>query len=388
MRRTANRLSLILLLTLLAASIPSRVSAEDVWLWPIAGLQAGEGVIAKPGDRIGRERIRGSLFIAAPEGTPVVCPADALVKSSLLGYRKSLHFSNAWGFDKPFDEAVADAAAEEKKRMIDPRYICADILLAVDSREIFIGGLRCDTAFAPGTMLHRGDTLGTVAYAYHRLAQPCIVFSSSWYSHSYDPMTPFGIESTFVRPHIWRTGERRAAIIGVAVLAALVIWLVFHIIYKVKDRRRRAYFQALMEACPSDQSLQHPRPAPIEAEDSGAQPFRQRIEVAKQAFDATPSALVLMAAATDKERTLTADERKGLLDDVSSTFADIMIDVKRSSLKVNTQDLLLCMLSVIHVPTAVMADCLNVGESTIRTRKTRLKNKMPDELFAMFFSAL
>ena len=65
-----------------------------------------------------------------------------------------------------------------------------------------------------------------------------------------------------------------------------------------------------------------------------------------------------------------------------------MIDVKRSSLKVNTQDLLLCMLSVIHVPTAIMADCLNVGESTIRTRKTRLKNKMPDELFAMFFSAL
>jgi len=385
-------LVLVCCLQAAAPSVPGRAEGaeetEAEWLWPIAGMQAGEGIIAQPGDKIGNERVKASLFIAAPEGTPVVCPADALVKGCLLSYKKSLHFSYALSFDKPFDEAVADAKTGKAGRKIDPGYICADILLSVDSREIYIGGLRCDTAIASGTVLHRGDTIGTVAYAYHRLAQPCIVFASNSYSMPYDPMTPFGLASTFVRPHLWRTGERRALIAGAVLLAALLFWLVFHIIYKVKDRRRRAYFQALMEshrpspadsaghAAGDDADLQ---PTPGEA------PFRQRMEAARHAFQVTPSARVLMEAAAGEGRMLTADERTAILADINRIFADIMIDVKKSSLKTNGQELLLCMLSVLHVPTAVMADCLNVGESTIRTRKTRLKAKIPEELYELFF---
>jgi hypothetical protein len=414
-------------LFIVLALCPVAVSAEPVWLWPIAGQQAGEGIICQPGQRVGRERIRGTLYIAAPEGTPVVCPADAVVRSSLLNYRKSLHYSYAWGFDKPYDEAVADARAEKTGRKLDPRYICVEMAMTVDNRDIYIGGLRCDTAFAPGTMLHRGDTLGTVAYAYHRLAQPCISFSSSWYSMSYDPMTPFGLQSTFRRPHYWRTEERRLLIIGAVVLAALLIWLVFHIIYRVKDRRRRAYFKALMTAYPQplpkgkgegflspdnggtegaasaepnlfglcrvateeERSSTEGGVKTIEGAANGGDlksfPLGEDLGEALRQFEALPSARVLMEAAADDSRTLTADERRAILADISRTFADVMLDVRKSSLKVNTQELLLCMLAALHVPTALMADCLSVGFSTIRTRKTRLKSKMPEELFDLFF---
>lgn len=358
---------LFLVLTVLSA-VSSAASSEPEWLWPIAGLTAGEGVIGQPGQKIGRERIRGTLFIAAPEGTPVVCPADAMVKRSLLNYRKSLHYSYAWGFDKSFDEAVTDAKAEKAGRKIDPRYICAEIVMSVGERDIYIGGFCCDTAFAPGTMLHRGDTIGTVAYAYHRLAQPCIAFSSSWYSLSYDPMTPFGLESTFKRPHYWSPREKRMIVIGAVVLAALLFWLTFHIIYKVKDHRRKAYFETL----------------PITGE-QGESLLSGRLAACRRQFEATPSARVLMEVAADDNRALTGDERRAVLADISRTFADIMLDVKKSSMKVNTQELHLLMLTTLQVPTVLMADCLGVGESTIRTRKTRLKAKMPEELFDLFF---
>ncbi len=364
-----------LLLAVLLTTTSQAAPTVAEWLWPIAGQEAGEGVIGQPGQRIGRERIKGGLFIAAPEGTPVVCPADAIVKNCLLNYRKSLHYSYAWAFDKPFDEAVADARTEKVGKTLDPRYICVEMAMTVDNRDIYIGGLRCDTAFASGTMLHRGDTIGTVAYAYHRLAQPCISFASSWYSQAYDPMTPFGLQSTFTQPHYWRTEEKRLLILGAVALVALLFWLVFHIIYKVKDRRRKAYFKALMD----DMKIE-----PSDWQQDG-QAFPSRLSACRQAFEATSSARVLAEAAADDGRLLTADERAAILADVSHIFADIMIDAKKSSTKVNGQELLLCMLSVIHVPTAVMADCLNVGESTIRTRKTRLKNKMPGELFDLFF---
>ena len=55
--------------------------AQDNYLWPISGKQAGEGILYRPQDYIGvadgvtqAELNFGELVIGALLGTPVLCP--------------------------------------------------------------------------------------------------------------------------------------------------------------------------------------------------------------------------------------------------------------------------------------------------------------------------
>lgn len=74
----------------LFATIGLTLSAADVWLWPIEGQRAGQGILYRPQDNIEKELNFGGLFIAAPEGTNVLCPADAVVTSCDYTYYTSL----------------------------------------------------------------------------------------------------------------------------------------------------------------------------------------------------------------------------------------------------------------------------------------------------------
>ena len=69
--------------------------AEDVWLWPVKGQQAGEGILYRPQDYIGDEFNFDNLFLSAPEGTQVLCPADAVVENCSYTYHMSLFTSTS-----------------------------------------------------------------------------------------------------------------------------------------------------------------------------------------------------------------------------------------------------------------------------------------------------
>lgn len=52
---------------------------EKIWLWPIEGCSAGDGVLFVPQQYIDNELCFGELFIGGEEGTAVLAPADATV---------------------------------------------------------------------------------------------------------------------------------------------------------------------------------------------------------------------------------------------------------------------------------------------------------------------
>ena len=83
--------------------------------------------------------------------------------------------------------------------------------------------------------------------------------------------------------------------------------------------------------------------------------------------------------------TLTAEQIADIVRDIRTTFGDVAHDIKKSSTKVNNDEVLFCLLSCLRLPTSVMARCLHVTDSTLRGRKTRLKAKMPEELYNVFF---
>ena len=177
------------------------LAAEDIWLWPIEGRKAGEGILYRPQDRIGEEFNFDNLFIAAPEGTRVLCPADAVVGFYCLNYHFTLTSSSSFGApDKPFDEVVAEGKEEWRARGMDVRAVSIFMGLQIGDKTLWINGLRRDNSLPTGTHLKRGDVLGTVGYSYRVIYEPHISLSVSSHSKADDPMTPFGLRTTFRKP--------------------------------------------------------------------------------------------------------------------------------------------------------------------------------------------
>lgn len=201
-----NALGTIRMLALLGwmAIAPRLAAAEpQPWLWPVEGAAAGEGILFAPQTYIAGELNFGSLYIGAAEGTPVVAPADGIVETFGFTYSYSLVYQIGSGISAGEDiasrrkELAAELGGKE-----DPRYIHISICIRVaDGRRLWIGGLDGERIFRTGERVGRGEPLGRVAYSYKGIAEPSISVSvSDRRGRSDDPMTPFGIRTTFLPP--------------------------------------------------------------------------------------------------------------------------------------------------------------------------------------------
>lgn len=96
--------------TLMASVSFIAVRAGEPWQWPIAGVEAGDGIACKPQSYIGSQLNSFELFITAPFGAEVVAPAGGVIESVSMGYRISLFKGRVVSedFDKGFDESVKD----------------------------------------------------------------------------------------------------------------------------------------------------------------------------------------------------------------------------------------------------------------------------------------
>ena len=169
------------------------------WQWPIKGAKIGEGIVCRPQDRIEKELNFSDLFIAAPEGTEVVSPADGTIVNLSIDASATLTQMVTYGNDGgTFDKSRAKVENTEKTP-IPMKYVNGSLTLRLaDGRKLHIGGLRGDLPLKTGKHISKGQTLGTVSYAYRQIGQPHISLSvSSKEGKVGDPMTPFGLKTTF-----------------------------------------------------------------------------------------------------------------------------------------------------------------------------------------------
>lgn len=187
----------------------SFIASAQTFLWPIAGHSAGENILSKPqeyilphsGDILNGELNFSELFIGGKEGTPVLCPTEGIIQFIGIDYLHSLEYMVGYQFDPALtvDEnikAVTPNVAE------DPRYLtCAITLRLADGTKLHLSGIAGNRRFKTGQRVSAGDTLGTMAYAYHALHEPSVLVSrSDSKGRVLDPMSPFGIPSTFIEP--------------------------------------------------------------------------------------------------------------------------------------------------------------------------------------------
>ena len=103
-------------------------------------------------------------------------------------------------------------------------------------------------------------------------------------------------------------------------------------------------------------------------------------------FRRTPSARLLLGrTAATETLTLSASERTKVISDVTDSFVDVMLDVKNDVPQLTEQDLLFCAFNALRCSPQAQTECLLLSPTTLRTRKYRLKEKLPAELFALFF---
>ena len=178
---------------------PSRASSL---LWPIKDQTAGTNILLRPQDLLDHESNFCTLIIGAPEGTEVIAPADGEVSSIYLNYMPNLVTSNTYGYDdaKTFDAMRKKLEAESDVRN-PKKYINGSLSLKLDDgRTISFEGLRGDIPWRSGQRVKAGTVLGTVSYVFEKIGQPHIALSFSKGGKAIDPMSPFGLETTFKQP--------------------------------------------------------------------------------------------------------------------------------------------------------------------------------------------
>ncbi len=180
------------------------------FFWPIPGKQAGDDILYRPQDYIGvadgvtqAELNFGNLVIGAPLGTHVLCPVDGKISSALLGYRNSWSCSLICFAQQTGNYEQDSLLFLEWDNMTQEKIHNTSLHVGVqtsDGKTVWIDGIRPTRLFKTGEKIHRGDTLGMVGYVYKRIKQPSISVSISKNSKADDPMTPFGLKTTFIPP--------------------------------------------------------------------------------------------------------------------------------------------------------------------------------------------
>ncbi len=181
-----------------------RICAQQPHMWPIERAKVGEGIIYAPQSYIDGELNFAGLYITAPEGTAVVAPTGGTIRSLTVSYNPTLSTSQSWRIDEGNSidrQRETIIGSGQLDNAIDSRYLCGEVgLLADDGCTIWIGGLASEHVFKTGQRIERGEVLGRVAHSYCKIAEPSIELSVDKGGRPADPMTPFGLRTTFVAP--------------------------------------------------------------------------------------------------------------------------------------------------------------------------------------------
>ncbi len=190
---------LYLLLALLLMVFGGEAFGQENYLWPVKGKKAGEDILYKPQSYIGNELNANDLIIATPLNTNILAPVDGTITWFNYSFQTAMNYSTSY-HRTPTDyrqDSLYFAEAGES----DVQFINLSVgIQTADGTMIYISGLRPTTLFMTGQKVQRGEVIGTTGYYYKKIKEPCICIGISKNKIPADPMSPFGLKTTFQEP--------------------------------------------------------------------------------------------------------------------------------------------------------------------------------------------
>lgn len=117
--------------------------------------------------------------------------------------------------------------------------------------------------------------------------------------------------------------------------------------------------------------------------------WRRRVGICKENFARTGWIRKLQSLEAQgmsaKSSFLPPLERERLRNALFEEFTDFVIDVKSAGEGVNLDDISLCLFNVLKVNNATISMCMAASENAIRTRKSRLKEKLNPDMYQFVF---
>jgi hypothetical protein len=174
--------------------------------WPIKNATPGTRVVFRPQDYIGDELNFGNIYISSlSDGQDsIISPCTGIVDGFYYSYYETIKNTRYFGNNykqgiqpEAFDSAYRNAVGAKFK--LNPAYISVTIVIKNKMGTSYtISGIRPGRFYKTGSPIEKGDFIGTVGYTYSKIPYPCISISRSKSNKLIDPMTRFGLYSTFI----------------------------------------------------------------------------------------------------------------------------------------------------------------------------------------------
>lgn len=111
---------------------------------------------------------------------------------------------------------------------------------------------------------------------------------------------------------------------------------------------------------------------------------QQLLSECHEAFSVTESARIL-ALYRSRDNRLSFDERLSITKEIEKVFYPVYLELRNTNPSLTDWDLMLCVLSFEGFSVSVIAECFSVSNDAVRMRKSRLREKLPQEWFSLIF---
>lgn len=201
-----------------------------------------------------------------------------------------------------------------------------------------------------------------------------------------------------IRLHDRALRQRHTRFVTVCLIGIVILALTLLALFSAIDNRRKAAYIRLQKQLAQNRAeMLALTSMPDDSEAPLMQPDherlfalrRQRVEYCREVFAHTPWRTRISQIETNTEaEALTLKERGELQQVLIDSFADAMIDLRSECPTLTATDLHLVILTLLGCSIRTASLCTANSETALRSRKTRMKAKMSEELYRFVFEQI
>lgn len=181
--------------------------------------------------------------------------------------------------------------------------------------------------------------------------------------------------------------EQRERKIIIYTGSAFVILLLILIMLLNRNRRLRARQVSLVEQISSlNIELSRPKENPDAPAERKSDAIISRLRLTRELFATLPQyGLIAQVNLEQNAEDISKDIQKELYNSIVAQFSDVCNNLKDENPALSSEDMMLGIMTYIGINKDVISVLLKSSDDALRQRKSRMKKKIPTELFDLFF---